>query len=420
MVEEKAYQEAVESGQYRKPPGLKGKYDNVRCYWEDDIMRHFLRPYVKNLVAEKGKRLERIRILDLGCGSGDGVELLLSIPEKEPDLTAAEIAIISPQNLGLYKGIDFSPALLRQAKAVHGRRKKVVFRQGDFNKDGLPVKKDPPYDLYYTSYGTLSHCSDEQLERLLSDIAVHAKNGALIFSDWIGRYSYEWQSLWTHNLDKTKTIDYKVSYIYSEEELKKRKPEELESLNLRLMSKGEVLKIVENVSRRANVKIVPLSFQDRSLLVGRHIDTGLYNNNPCLLRQMVNSLHEENVRTSLESLLFDYAPKEGFNFLNNFFENLGMCWNRLIEFANESMDYADHYSEPLGESAILPSYPDYLKRAMKTIVRIVNGVGRIRMGDPRANFLEPQLGYALRDLEISLQKGEGMGHGLMGIFRIEK
>jgi len=42
------------------------------------------------------------------------------------------------------------------------------------------------------------------------------------------------------------------------------------------------------------------------------------------------------------------------------------------------------------------------------------------MGDPRANVIEPQLGYALRRLELGLQRGMGTGHGLMGIFEVKK
>ena len=35
-------------------------------------------------------------------------------------------------------------------------------------------------------------------------------------------------------------------------------------------------------------------------------------------------------------------------------------------------------------------------------------------------LIEPQLANALRELEMSLQKGNGNGHGLVGIFTVEK
>jgi hypothetical protein len=41
-------------------------------------------------------------------------------------------------------------------------------------------------------------------------------------------------------------------------------------------------------------------------------------------------------------------------------------------------------------------------------------------GDSRANIIEPQLAYALRKLEMELQTGDGVGHGLVGVFEIKK
>jgi len=42
------------------------------------------------------------------------------------------------------------------------------------------------------------------------------------------------------------------------------------------------------------------------------------------------------------------------------------------------------------------------------------------MGDVRANIIEPHLGYALRELEMSLQRGMGCGHGLVAILEVEE
>jgi hypothetical protein len=52
---------------------------------------------------------------------------------------------------------------------------------------------------------------------------------------------------------------------------------------------------------------------------------------------------------------------------------------------------------------------------MKKIVRVAAGT---RIGNPRANLVEPQLGYCLRELETGLQKGLGCGHGLAAIFEV--
>jgi hypothetical protein len=55
-----------------------------------------------------------------------------------------------------------------------------------------------------------------------------------------------------------------------------------------------------------------------------------------------------------------------------------------------------------------------------TVDRVINDTGWMWSGDPRANVIEPQLGYALRSLEASLQQGLGCGHGLLAILKITK
>jgi len=61
-----------------------------------------------------------------------------------------------------------------------------------------------------------------------------------------------------------------------------------------------------------------------------------------------------------------------------------------------------------------------LKKAMQGMRRVIEGMGWASWGDVRANVIEPQLGYSLRQLEMELQTGMGFGHGLVGIFEIRK
>ncbi|MBW2199150.1 MAG: hypothetical protein JRF58_15225 [Deltaproteobacteria bacterium] len=86
MSEKKAYTQAFQTGKYDKATGLLGKYDNVRRFWEDQVTAIFLRPALNDLVARKKKRLERMRILDVGCGSGDGYDLIMGVTTKHPGI----------------------------------------------------------------------------------------------------------------------------------------------------------------------------------------------------------------------------------------------------------------------------------------------------------------------------------------------
>jgi SAM-dependent methyltransferase len=415
-----AYSQAVDSGRYARVTGIHGKYDNVRIYWEDEGTRLFLRTCVDRMVSRRIEELKRIRILDLGCGSGDGYEMIMSLVKKSPGVDEDEVRIILPDNLSHYKGIDLNLDLLKQARVRWRDNPKLSFHEGDFSK-GLPLSPDePPFDIYSTSYGTLSHLHEDQTIRLFADIARHADDGALIVGDWLGRYAYEWQELWDADTGKEQWMDYVISYIYPQKH-RRRSRKKLASLDLRLLCREEVERIVHKAEEQSGVKLEIKKIFDRSLMVGRHIDTGDYNRFARPVRRAVNSLHEDNRRTHLEDLLVDYEPREGFEFLNQFFEQLVSCWNALVRYTIELCRCFDEEKEEvIGGPEIKPFYPEPLKFGMRDMLRVVNGAGWFRMGDPRANVIEPQLGYALRGLELLMQKGMGTGHGLVGVFEVKK
>ena len=417
-----AYSEAVKSGLYAKKTGLLGKYDNVRRYWEDEITRHFIYPHLKKLLGRCRSKMHRLRIMDLGCGSADGLELLTGIRERDSNLEEAEVNLLSREVLGFYKGIDLSDDLLAQAVAVYGGNPKIAFTKADF-ANGLPLGKDEElYDLYFSSYGTTSHHNNlDTLVRLLSDIAKKSKEYCIIVCDWIGRYSYEWQSLWTNDTSKNGNMDYVVSYIYDKAEREQRRSE-LEHLNLRLMSRQEAEKVIERASKRAGVHIKPLTYFDRSIFTGRHMDTAEYNIYAQPVRNAVNSLHEVNLRTDFGSLIIDYIPRPGFDFVNRYLDHLQVCWNTLVRYVWQLITIYDEqqrcFSHKLPE--IPASYPAPLRDMMERMKLVVEGVGWLGLGLPRENIIEPQLGYALRYLMMSLQKGQGCAHGLVGIYEVDK
>ncbi len=417
-----AYGQAVKSGLYAKKSGLVGKYDNVRLYWEDELTRYSIRPRLRKLIERSKSLMRRVRIMDLGCGSADGYELLTGIRRRDPDLRTVDIGLLNDNVLGLYKGVDLSEDLLDQARGIYGNNPKIVFEQADFSQ-GLPLAEDErPYDLYFTSYGTCSHHNDDEtFIKMLAQIAERVEEYCVVVCDWLGRYSYEWQTLWTNDLSENRNMDYVVSYIYDKQERERRR-DELQHLYLRLVSRREAEGMVAEASKRSGVEITPLDYFDRSVLTGRHMDTGDYNPHAQPMREAVNSLHEANARTNLDAVLFNYVPKSGFDFLNDYFENLQMCWNTLVEYVE---DLLQHYDGPghgfTHQPPEIPaSYPPALQEMMARMRQVVEGVGWLGMGLPRENIIEPQLGYALRYLVNNMQRGMGCAHGLVGIFEIDK
>ncbi len=417
-----AYTEAVKSGLYAKRSGLVGKYDNVRRYWEDEVTRIFLRPHLSKLIDRCRANMYRLRILDLGCGGADGYELLAGIRQRDADLRTTEVTMITDEILGLYKGVDLNEDLLDQARQIYGDNPKLSFEVGDFTKPLDCIRESKPFDLYFTSFGTFSHHNDDETAvQLLCDIASHVEDYCVVVCDWLGRWSYEWQDLWTNNLADLRNMDYVVSYIYDEEERELRR-DSLEHLLLRVMSRQEADAIIKEASRRAGVEIRPLNFFDRSVITGRHMDTREYNRHAQPMRMAVNSLHETNIRTDLSSLTFNYVPKPGFDFINDYYEHLQMCWNTLVEHAAHLLTVFDEEKREFDPELepVPASYPPALRDMMERLRLIVRGTGWLGYGLPRENIIEPQLGYALRYLVCNLQRGQGCGHGLVSVLEISK
>lgn len=412
---QKPYSEAVSTRQYAKRTGLTGKYDNVRRFWEDEVTKIFIRNYLKETVDRNARVLERLRILDLGCGAGDGYDLLTGITVRDVGIYEYAVSLIDPEILGLYMGIDINDDLLAQAREIYSNEK-AVFEHGDFGS-GLKLDEEP-FDVYFTSFGTLSHFNHEQTARLLADVARHARQGGLVICDWIGRYSYEWQDLWSGGSDGDAYIDYRISYIYPPEE---RDRVDIQSFKLRMLYRDEVTRIIEEAKEQSGIDIRLKQIFDRSIFVGRHMDTAEYNRHCPPIREAVNSLLEPNIRTDLSTLIVDYIPKQGFSKLNKFFEGFSICWNTLVK---QTMEFLSEYREETTEEKdfmedLYTFYPGPLKKAVTIMKRVINATGNLP-GDSRANIIEPQLAYALRRLEMDMQPGWGVGHGLVSILEINK
>lgn len=408
MAEIDAYDEALKSGQYQKPSGLLGKYDNVRRFWEDEELGLYLRPYLERLVVRKKERSERLRVLDLGCGNGDGFEFITGITHSKSLISEHTTKVIEPGMLGFYQGIDINEGLLKQAQATYGKNQNMSFIHSDFNDFDLDTEE--PYDLYLANYGTLSHNTDEQTVELLSNIARHGKDGAIIIVDWLGRFSYEWQTLWTRDFEHNQWMDYAISYIYSGSG--KGEPQ-LTYFPLRIMGRQEALHIYHQTRRGAGGSIALRMLADRSSFVGRHADTAQYNPHCQPLRRAVNSLFEPNQCTNLDELLVFYVPRDGFAEINAYHQKLADCWNYLITYTRVLLEG----SKP---PQALPKMPPSLRRALSAMRNVVRAATKVKVGNARASLVEPQLGYCLRELEMGLQKGLGCGHGLVAIFEIAK
>jgi SAM-dependent methyltransferase len=377
-----------------------------------------LQPHFERLVRRRLDGGRAPRLLDLGCGGGDGFELLTSMRRGQPALGEATTEILPPDRLGSYTGVDINADLLNQARERCRCEERAEFLQADL-RDGLSfLAAEDPYDIYFTAFGTLSHFHEDELVRLLGDIARHAEDGALIVADWLGRYAYEWMELWDADLTREKWMDYRISYIYAEEE---RASRPVESFELRLLSGDEVRRAAAGAEEASGARLLERALFDRSLLVGRHMDTGDYNPRAAPLRSRVNRLHEPLCRTDLEGLLFDLCVVDGFPAVAGVLEGLHSAWNTVVRFTGRALERWNHGKSPAFEAASFsPARNGSTRRALERMAHVLEIARWIEADDVRAEFIEPQLGFVLRDLERIHQQGVGSGHGIVGIYEVRK
>jgi SAM-dependent methyltransferase len=124
------------------------------------------------------RRLGRGRaILHLGCGDG----------------LAPELRAIA----GRFVGIDLDPPAGGE------------FVRHDL-REGLGPVGRPAFDLYLGVFGIASHLAPAELDRLLREIARHARPGALVALEALGLQSLEWPRLWDLPTGAARTIPYRV------------------------------------------------------------------------------------------------------------------------------------------------------------------------------------------------------------------
>lgn len=416
------YADAVKRGDYDTHVGnLTGKHDNVRSYWEDQLTRLTLRPYIAELVDRKRDAQEKVRILDLGCGAGQGYQLITKIDQRDLDLGLNHQRVLEAEDIGAYIGIDLSESMIGRGNELYADDPAVHFRQGDLNKGLAPVADEKPFDLYFCAYGSLSHLEAASLQSLLGEIADEAADGSVIVMDLLGRNSLEWPAYWTAQTDAEKYRDYSMSYLYRDAHNRITPGVEIERFPMRFWTGDEIDRLVHHVNVAAAKRGTQLNVRkkfDRSIFIGRHIDTGEYNANLKPMRRVVNCLHEDYMRTDIAQLFWEpkLIPEHPDARVNEFFEQLMTSWNTLIDFFQARLRGKVSLANVKGWD----KFSGPLQFAMMTMDRVINSTEWMWYGDPRANIIEPQLGYTLRSLEHNLQQGLGCGHGFVVVVEVQK
>ncbi len=399
------YEVAVRAGFYGLDrSSLSGKKDNVRKFWEDMSIKLWLRP----LLAARGAQ-RPLRVVDLGCGGGEGMELLTHIP-MEPAARSEREFLLAADALE-YVGIDLSPGMIEQGARNYAGLPNVCFVQADL-AGGFPLAGEPPFHLYFSSYGSLSHLSAEALRQLVGEIARHADDGALLVFDLLGRYSPEWPGYWT--ADNRRMLPYNMAYLLPREQ---RTPERIEWFTNMFWTADELRGLVAAVAAETGRGLTFEVLADRSIFVGRHIDTGLFNGTPRAWRHQVNRLLDQGYRGQLDALRIDVAslelPAASCPVPAARLAGYAGQWNTVIRHLDALIDKRDDEVRFLIESS-----PAGLADDLKMLAWLCRNGSRFPVADFWAGVVGPQVAVILRNLEMGLPDAVGCGHALFGVVRI--
>ncbi|MEB3339204.1 class I SAM-dependent methyltransferase [Okeania sp.] len=367
------YEESNATQHYLSP----NRKDNVKVYWEEAFSRFVFKQAILSIDTPAR---EKLRVLDVGAGIGDGYTLLSDLLAQEPSLDKCNLD---------YLGIDISPEMVETANNLYKNNTNVRFEQADIRKQ-IP---ESPFDLYLSCGVPYSHLTHEELEtvlKILFERILKNQSPCAVVIDVLGRYSIEWQPHWSES-----RWNYNMSFFKSEGEAK--------PTLMSFYSHEHLEKIIRNAASEVNCPIKNLAFFDRSIVVGRHTSTGAFNRELPKYRNLVNSLLDPNQETDLNQLILRVESGDAPEYIIKFFHQFSGWWNTIIaeaaELLNESLE-VNRVQLP----ANIESLDVLIKQNLANSV-LTNDRQRIELA----------VAKRLQQLEQTCEPGYGVGHDLFGV-----
>jgi SAM-dependent methyltransferase len=264
------------AGQHYTSPTRR---DWVKRAWEEPAFHRHLDDVLRR--AHAAGLNGTLDVLDVGCGTGVALDLLLATPAL----------VDGTLTLGRATGLDLDEALLAIARERFSGDPRVGFVSGD-----LTTPPDTgPHDLVLSSGVPFSHLGPEDLERSLTRLAATAlgtdsdadgRSGggrsALLVVDVLGRYSLEWTTRW----DEVRW-DYRMSFFTTDVDVT--------STPMTTWAGTDLAMTIERSASAAGATLTDLTLVDRSIAIGRHTMTGEYTPDLPRLRDLVDALVDPEV-----------------------------------------------------------------------------------------------------------------------------
>ena len=159
--------------------------------------------------------------------------------------------------------------------------------------------------------------------------------------------------------------------------------------------------------------------RDRSIFVGRHMDTSLFKKQSHQTRVAVNRLFDSDYRGQMSSLSLDI------NYLEEVKETNREEWTRICDYYNQWQAVVNVLDALMCTNnaevkRIIESSPEGLSDELKMLAWLYRNADRFHVVDFWASIMGPQAACVLRNLELSLPQGLGCGHSLFCVVEVKK
>jgi len=211
-------------------------------------------------------------------------------------------------------------------------------------------------------------------------------------------------------------LPYNMAYLLPPQE---QDPQNVHWFNVTYWTGKELLDVIRRASLASGTAVHVLTLKDRSILVGRHMDTCLFKPMRFTVRKQVNRLFDTDYRGDTGGLTLDL------DYLNG-------CRSACPEADQRIREYYASWSVVVGTLEALmqgdnarvrqsiESSPDALAEDLKMLAWLYRNADRFPVVDFWAGIMGPQVACVLRNLELNLAEGLGCGHSLFGVVEIRK
>ncbi len=240
--------------------------DYVKRSWERPQFRRLLTKALTFLL-EQSTDSEPLQVTDIGAGTGEGYGAVAD--------ALREIPAAAPLR---YRALDRSDAMLEVARRRLGESTTCSFIQADMVEFDYA---DAPSNLFLSIGVPFSHLTPAALQHVLTKIMVAVadrSNAAVVILDVLGRYSLEWLPL-AGEMRREYTMSFFTDTV------------EPPTVDMTFYSAEDMKRVIDASCPAAlRARIEGVEFWDRSVFVGRHTSTGLYNPSLPRLRPLINEV----------------------------------------------------------------------------------------------------------------------------------